>query len=313
MAVERDLTIEAPVQEAPAEIVVSGSSGLVGRAVVAALTRSGYRVRSLVRRPVQDPSEIYWDPAAGALDPADLEGCHGLVHLAGEPIDGRWTAGKKDRIRNSRVAGTRLLSTALASLQQPPRVWVSASAVGFYGDRGDEILHEEAPPGEGFLSDVCVAWEQAAKAPSATRLVTLRIGVVLTSKGGALGKMALPFRFGLGGRMGDGQQFVSWISLRDLVGTVQHVLGHRSLVGPVNAVAPGAVTQRQLTAALGKVLRRPTIFPVPGAVLRLVLGEMAEGLLLASARASSEKLMESGFEFLDPEIEGTLRRALGRA
>lgn len=293
------------------DVVVSGGSGLVGRALTNSLAGRGFRVRHLVRRPPRDALEIPWNPAEGTLDPAALEGCQGLVHLAGEPVDGRWTRAKKERILESRVRGTTLLAETVARLERPPEVWVQASAIGFYGDRGDELLPEDAGAGEGFLSGVCVAWEGAARAPASTRLVILRIGMVLAEEGGALAKMVPPFRLGLGGRLGSGRQIVSWISLRDLVAAIEHALAEPSLDGPVNAVSPRPVPQQELTAALGKILRRPTPFPVPAFGLRALLGEMAEDLLLASTRVSSEKLRQSGFEFSDPEIEGALRGLLG--
>ena len=293
------------------DIVVSGGSGLVGRSLTTSLAGRGFRVRHLVRRAPRDASEIPWSPTEGTLDPAALEGCLGLVHLAGEPIDGRWTSAKKKRILESRVRGTTLLAETLARLERPPEVWVQASAIGYYGDRGDEVLTEDAGSGDGFLAGVCVAWEGEAKAPASTRLVILRTGMVLAENGGALAKMLPPFRLGLGGRLGSGRQIVSWISLRDLVATIEHAVAQPALSGPVNAVAPRPVPQKELTTALGNVLRRPTLFPVPAFALRLLLGEMAEDLLLASARVSSEKLQRSGFEFADPEIEGALRRLLG--
>jgi hypothetical protein len=297
-------------------IAVSGSGGLVGSEVAAALSAAGNEVVRLVRR-APEPGEraVRWDPGSGVVDASGLEGLFAVVHLAGENIAaGRWNPERKAAIRESRVAGTRLLCEALAALSRPPGTLVCASAIGYYGDRGDEELAEESPAGTGFLADVCRDWE-AATAPAAgkgIRVVLLRIGVVLTPKGGALSRMLLPFRLGFGGVLGSGKQYVSWIALDDLPGIVLHVLSNGELRGPVNAVAPRPVTNREFTAALGGALSRPTPFPVPASALRLAAGEMADALLLASARVVPRRLEETGYRFRCPELHGALRHLLDR-
>jgi hypothetical protein len=297
-------------------VAVSGSAGLVGNEVVAALSAAGNEVVRLVRRPPA-PGEraVRWDPASGVVDASGLEGLSAVVHLAGENIaGGRWNAARKASIRDSRVEGTRLLCETLAGLSRPPETLVSASAIGCYGDRGEELLTEESSAGTGFLADVCREWE-AATMPAVRRgirVVALRIGVVLSPKGGALSRMLLPFRAGFGGVLGSGKQYVSWIALDDLPGIVLHVLSNGELRGPVNAVAPRPVTNREFTAALGSVLSRPTPFPVPAFALRLAAGEMADALLLASARVVPRRLEETGYRFRYPELHGALRHLLGR-
>jgi len=235
------------------------------------------------------------------------------VHLAGEPIaEGRWTQEKKRRILESRVKGTRLIAETLAKLNEKPRVLVSASAIGFYGDRGDEVLLEESASGEDFLSEVCREWEKATLAASQAgiRVVHLRIGIVLSAEGGALAKMLTPFKLGVGGRVGGGRQYMSWITLDDLVGVIRRALADESLRGPVNAVAPQAVTNEEFTKALGRVLGRPTFLPVPAFAARLAFGEMADALLLSSARVEPARLKEAGYEFSQTEVEGALRHVL---
>jgi uncharacterized protein len=297
-------------------IAVSGASGLIGTALVRELTRRGHRVSRMVRR-AAGLGEISWDPAAGRLDPGDLEGLDSVVHLAGENVGTRWTAARKARIRESRVEGTRLLSETLAQVRRRPAVLVSASAVGFYGNRGNELLTEASLPGDrsrDFLASVSWEWEAAAEPArgAGIRVVHPRFGVVLSPKGGALKKLLLPFRLGLGGRIGSGSQWMSWISLDDAVGSIIHALLNETLRGPLNVTAPEPVTNRDFTRALGKVLARPTPLPVPATVLRLVLGEMARGTLLASARVLPSRLLESGYRFDQPELEGALRHVLGR-
>jgi uncharacterized protein (TIGR01777 family) len=298
-----------------ASIAVSGASGLIGTALVQELNQRGHRVTPMVRR-VAGPGEISWDPAGGRLDPADLEGADGVIHLAGENVAARWTRARKARIRESRVNGTRLLSETLAGLRQPPAVLVSASAVGIYGNRRDEPLTEASSPGDpsDFLVSVAREWE-AATAPARAagiRVVHARFGIVLSPKGGALKKMLPPFRLGLGGRIADGSQWMSWISLDDAVGAVLHLLSTDTLRGAVNTTAPEPVTNRDFTRALGRVLGRPTPFPVPAAVLRLVLGEMADSTLLTSARVLPSRLLESGYRFRYPDLESALRHVLGK-
>jgi uncharacterized protein (TIGR01777 family) len=269
----------------------------------------------MVRR-AAGSGEIFWDPAGGRLNPADLEGMDEVVHLAGENVGARWTSARKARIRDSRVNGTRLLSETLARLRQPPAALVSASAVGIYGNRGGEILTEASHPGDpsDFLVSVALQWEAAAEAASAAgiRVVHPRFGVVLSPKGGALKKMLPPFRLGLGGRIGPGSQWMSWISIDDAVGVILHALSTDTLRGAVNATAPAPLTSRDFTRILGRVLRRPTPFTLPGPVLRLALGEMADSTLLTSARVLPSRLLESGYRFRHPDLESALRHVLGK-
>jgi uncharacterized protein (TIGR01777 family) len=298
-------------------VLVSGASGLVGSALVPALQSDGDEVVRLVRlvrdRPAASPAEIAWDPAAGSFDASRLPGIDAAVHLAGESIaSGRWNAEKKRRIEESRVRGTALLARTLADLPAPPKVVVSASAMGYYGDRGDEELTERSSPGTGFLPDVCRKWE-AALEPAASkgiRVVPVRWGLVLSRRGGALPRMLLPFRLGLGGTLGDGRQYMSWITLDDAVGVLRHALRTEHLAGPVNGASPEAVTNRAFTKALGRALSRPAVLPVPAFAVRLLFGEMGDALLLSSARLVPARLAESGFRFRDPSIEPALRRVL---
>ena len=297
-------------------VAVSGSTGLVGSEVVTVLSAEGHEVVRLVRRaPAHGEKTVRWDPEAGVNDAGGLEGCDAVVHLAGENVGaGRWTAARKAAIRDSRVKGTRLLCDALAGLARPPKTLVCASAVGYYGDRGEEVLTEESPPGAGFLPGICREWEAAsvAAARKGIRVVALRIGMVLSPKGGALARMLPLFRAGLGGVLGSGKQYVSWVALDDLTGIVLHALSREELRGPVNAVTPRPVTNRELTEALGKVLSRPTLLPVPSFALRLAVGEMADPLLLASARVAPRRLEETGYRFRFPELRAALRHLLGR-
>lgn len=301
-------------QEAAMKIAVTGSRGLIGSALVPFLTAGGHHVTRLVRGPSSPGGDVGWDPAHGLRDPARLEGLDGVVHLAGENIAGRWTAARKAEIRRSRVEGTEHLCESLARLERPPKVLVSASAIGYYGDRGDEILREESPPGHDFLAEVSRAWE-AATGPAARagiRVVNLRFGVVLSPAGGALQKMLLPFKLGAGGRVGSGRQFWSWIALDDAVGTIHHALVTEALAGPVNATSPAPLTNAEFTRTLARVLRRPALFPMPAAAARLAFGEMADALLLASARVIPARLQAAGYRYRFPDLEGALRHLLGR-
>jgi len=295
-------------------VAVTGATGLVGSALVPALLAAGHRVdRVSRRRPAAGTTDIQWDPARGQLDPRALEGVDAVVHLAGETIAAlRWTPAVKERIRRSRVDGTRLLAETLGRLTRRPRVLVAVSGVGYYGSRGDTPLTEESPPGSGFLAEVCREWEAAADPARAVgiRVVHPRLGVVLAGQGGALPRMALPFRLGAGGVIGDGRQYWSWIELNDLVRVIELCLALETLAGPVNAVAPTPVTNREFTRVLGRALGRPTLVPLPALAARLLLGEMGQALLLDSARALPRRLERAGFRFRHPDLEDALRVAL---
>jgi uncharacterized protein (TIGR01777 family) len=295
-------------------VAITGATGLIGSALVDALAAGGRTVRRLVRRRPERAGDIAWDPQAQRLDARELEGVDAVVHLAGEPIGQRWTDAVKRRIRQSRVDGTRLIATTIASLARPPRVLVSGSAMGIYGDRGDEMLDEQSRRGRDFLADVAGEWEAEAQraAIAGVRVVTLRTGLVLSPRGGALARLLVPFRVGVGGRVGSGRQWVSWISLVDTTRAIQHTLDIEGLSGPVNLCAPNPVTNAELAATLAKVLRRPAVIPVPKTALRLMFGDMGEATLLASQRMRPRKLLDSGFRFSYPSLEGALRYELGR-
>ncbi|MCA9009052.1 MAG: TIGR01777 family oxidoreductase [Planctomycetaceae bacterium] len=295
-------------------IAVTGATGMVGTELTAALRSSGHSVVGITRRESHKANEsIIWDPAAGLKDPSRLEAVDAIVHLAGENIaDRRWTPALKDRIRRSRVEGTRNLVKSLASIERRPKVLISASAIGYYGDRGEMVLDENATAGEGFLADVCRDWEHEAQAGAelGMRVVNVRIGVVLSRKGGALAKMLLPFKLGAGGIIGSGKQYWSWIGLHDLVRIICFCFEQDSVQGPVNAVSPNPMTNYEFTKGMGHVLHRPTVFPLPAFMAKLVLGEMANDLLLASARVMPQKLLQHGFEFHYPELAGCLEHEL---
>jgi uncharacterized protein (TIGR01777 family) len=299
----------------PMRLAMTGSTGLVGTALTAFLRGGNHRVTQLCRRPTGESEAVVWDADTRTWPASALDGTDAVIHLAGENIaGGRWTAARKQRIRQSRVDGTRRLCETLAALPSPPATLVCASAIGFYGDRS-ETVDESSSPGDGFLPDVCQAWE-AATAPArarGVRVVHLRIGIVLTPAGGALKQMLPPFQLGVGGVLGSGRQAMSWIALDDVLGSVLHVLANDAMVGPVNVVAPMPVTNRVFTKTLGRVLRRPTVLPVPGPVLRALLGEMADALLLTGVRVEPTRLARSGFEFGYPTLEGALRHLLGRS
>lgn len=314
---KHDLSIHRTYREKPPlHVLVTGASGLVGAALVPFLTTGGHRVTRLVRSaPRPGQAEIAWQPETGTIAASALAGVEAVVHLAGENIaTGRWTAEKKARIRASRVEGTRLLCQALAQLEHPPHVLVSASAIGYYGNRGVEVLHEDSAPGSGFLAEVCQAWE-AATAPAVQRgirVVQLRFGMVLSPAGGALAQMLLPCKLGAGGVIGSGQQSMSWIALDDALGAILHAIMTPSVQGPVNAVAPQALTNREFTTGLGRVLRRPTVLPLPAAAARLAFGEIAEALLLASARVEPRRLVDTGYVFGYPDLDSALWHLLGK-
>jgi uncharacterized protein (TIGR01777 family) len=295
-------------------VAVTGASGLLGQTLVPMLTTGAHEVAAAVRDPGGEPRRLVWSVERGIEDPARWEGLDGVVHLAGENIaERRWTVAQKERIRRSRVEGTRRLSESLSLLSQPPRVAVIASAIGYYGSRGDERLTEESRPGSGFLPEVCQHWEAAAEPLRAagTRVVHARFGIILSPRGGALQKMLLPFRLGMGGRVGSGRQYWSWVSIDDAAAAILHALMTDSLAGPVNVVAPQSVTNAEFTATLGRVLHRPTWVPMPAFAARLALGEMADALLLASARVQPQRLEQSGFTFRHAQLETTLRALLG--
>lgn len=293
------------------KIAVSGSSGLVGHALCGLLAEEQHDVCKLVRRTTDNDHEIEWNIESGQLATDKLNACDAVVHLAGENIsEGRWSTAKKKRIRESRVNGTAMVCSTLAEMERPPRTLIAASAIGYYGSRGEMVCTETSPPGDDFLADVCVAWEQATQPARdvGIRVVNLRIGVVLSCEGGALKKMLPPFRFGLGGRIGNGQQFWSWITLHDLIHVISRCLSDDSLSGPVNAVSPNPATNLDFTKELGKALGRPTIFPMPAPIARLVFGEMGEALILASTRVAPERLQQVGHQFEHATLEDTFKQ-----
>ncbi|MET9318582.1 TIGR01777 family oxidoreductase [Streptomyces sp. NPDC003038] len=293
-------------------IAVTGSSGLIGKALVRSLRADGHDVVRFVRRAAAAPDEARWDPARGHVDPAGLAGCGAVVHLAGAGVgERRWTAAYKKEIRDSRVLGTAAVAQALAGMEQPPAVLVSGSAIGYYGDTGDRAVDEDAPAGQGFLPSVCVEWEAAAAPARAAGIRTAfaRTGLVVAREGGAWGRLFPVFRAGVGGRLGNGRQYWSHISLRDEIAALRHIIDTPALHGPVNLTAPEPLTNRQVTAAMGRVLRRPVVLPVPALALRIALGEFAEDVL-GSQRARPARLLESGFVFRDPGIEQAIRAAL---
>ncbi len=311
-----DLSLHARYPDAPRRTVaISGASGLVGSALAALLGTGGHRVLRLVRRAPRSDDEIHWDPETGLVEPEAVPAFDTLVHLAGENIGaGRWTAARREAIRRSRVEGTRALVATLGRMPSPPTTVVVASAVGWYGERGDASLDESAGPGEGFLAEVCRDWEAAAHEAAAfgARVVTPRFGVILSAAGGALAKLRTPFGLGLGGPIGRGGRWMSWISLDDAISVLHEAIMDPRYEGPVNAVAPEPVTNRLFTKALGSVLRRPAILPVPPFVLKLLFGEMAEQTILASTRAVPARLESLDFPFRHRGIGSALRHVLGR-
>jgi uncharacterized protein (TIGR01777 family) len=298
------------------KILIGGSHGLVGTALIKSLEGDGHEIFRLVRYAPRSESEIEWSPDRYSIALARLEGFDAVVNLAGESIaEGRWTEDKKRRIRESRVKGTKLLGDALANLTERPRTFICASAIGYYGNRADEILTETSAPGNDFLSDVCVEWEKATALATdkGIRVVNTRFGVILDRHGGALAKMLPPFRMGVGGRIGSGKQWMSWIALDDVVGALKFALVNETLSGPVNFVAPGSVTNAEFTKTLGKALSRPAIFPIPAFAVRLVFGEMADALLLASQRVEPEQLTKEGYKFQYLRLAEALRNVLAVA
>ena len=309
-----DLMQHARAALPPQRIAITGASGLVGSALVAFLRGGGHTVTPLTRR--TDPPEGWatFDPANGSIDRSALEGLDAVIHLAGESISQKWDDETKKRIQDSRIKGTRALSEVLASLDAPPKVLVSGSAVGFYGLRGQEQVDEDSAPGTGFLAETCVAWEQAtATAETAgIRVVHLRTGIVLTPEGGALGEQLTPYKLGMGGPVGSGEQWISWITRDDLLGLILHALATEDLKGPLNGTAPNPVQQRTFAKTLGRVLGRPAIVPLPAFAVRLMFGEMGQNLLLHGQRVHPGRALETGYTFLHPELEPALRFLLGR-
>jgi uncharacterized protein (TIGR01777 family) len=310
-----DLNAHAKAQAKRMRIVVSGSSGLIGSSLVPFLTTGGHSVTRLVRRDRAGGPTVRWDPVLGTIDQDGIEGHDAIVHLAGENISsGRWNARTKKLIRDSRLEGTRLLCSAINRLQKPPKTLVCASAIGFYGNRSDELLDERFAAGEGFLADLCKDWEALTESvrPRGIRVVNARFGVVLSPAGGALAKMLTPFKLGAGGVIGSGRQYMSWVGIDDAVGALHHAITCEDLNGPVNVVSPNPVTNREFTKALGRVLRRPTVTPMPAFAARVALGEMADELLLASTRVVPHRLQETGYTFRHPDLEPALQHVLGR-
>jgi uncharacterized protein (TIGR01777 family) len=299
--------------DAPRTVAITGATGLIGTALATRLRTNGYVVRRLLRSPhAAGPGDVVWDPARGALPPMALDGVDAIVHLAGEPVAHRWTTERKRAIRDSRVRSTELLVQAVRALERKPRVLLSGSAVGYYGDRGDELLDETSPPGTDFLAQVCVDWERAT-APAVdagVRVVLLRTGIVLSPHGGALARLLPIFRLGAGGPIGSGKQWMSWIGLGDHVRAVLHALVTESMRGPANVVAPNPVTSADFATTLGRVLARPALVPVPAFALELLYGEMARATILAGQRVLPRSLVANAFAFQQPTLEGALRAEL---
>ena len=309
----------ARISSAPAvgsrRVVITGATGLIGSALVPALTTRGFDVRRMTRSAqLRRAGDIHWDPDAGVLDAAALEGCEVVIHLAGEGIAHRWTAERKRRIRTSRVQGTRLLAETLAKLQRRPQLLISMSAVGYYGNRGDELLTEESSSGNDWLSEIGREWENAASPArdAGIRVVHPRMGIVISRRGGALGRMLPFFRLGVGGPLGSGRQWMSWIAMTDVIAAMVHVIETPSLTGAVNFVAPNAVRNEQFAEILGEVLHRPAFIPVPAFALKLVFGEMAKSTLLASQRVQPHNLIASGFRFPHENLDDAFRHELAK-
>jgi uncharacterized protein (TIGR01777 family) len=296
-------------------VLVSGASGLIGSALTQSLREDGNEVVRLVRsRDAVGGDSVFWDPDAGTIDTDSLGHLDAAVHLSGESVAGIWTQKKRESIRSSRVKSTTMLSNAFNYLDPVPKVFVCASAVGYYGDRGEEELTERSGPGSGFLADVVRDWEAATEAArdEGIRVVNIRTGIVLSSEGGALGTMLVPFRLRLGGRLGSGRQWMSWIAIDDEIGLIRHALANEEVSGPLNASSPNPVTNRDFTKTLGRVLGRPTVFPAPAPVLKTVLGDFAREGLLSGQRAVPERALATGYRFRHPELEPALRHVLGK-
>ena len=294
------------------KVLITGSSGLVGSALTDFFVANGDEVIRLLRRSAPADSPV-WDPENGEINLAGVRDISAVVHLAGDNLgEGRWNDRKKNSILNSRVKGTQLLSEFFAATEHKPNVIVSASAVGYYGNRGEERVDEASELGKGFLADVCRQWEEATASAVdvGIRVANLRLGLILSAEGGALKKMLLPFRIGLGGVIGSGKQYMSWVSIDDVIGMIQHIIANEALCGPVNLVSPNSVSNREFTKTLGQVLNRPTIFPMPAFAARIAFGEMADELLLSSTRVIPKKLMDNGYEFRHPELGGAFEHLL---
>jgi uncharacterized protein len=294
-------------------ILVCGMSGPIGTALLPSLKTNGCTVVRLVRRKAENNEEISWDPAK-PLEPSTVSGFDAVINLAGESIFGRWSEAKKKKIRDSRVIGTHNLSAALAEAEHKPKLFICGSAIGYYGNRDDEPLREESTPGKGFLAEVCQEWEEATMpaVQADIRTAHLRTGIVLSPKGGALGAMLLPFKLGVGGKTGDGRQWMSWIDVRDWVGAIHHIMKNDLLQGPVNMVAPKAVRNAEFAKVLADVLSRPAIFPLPAFVVKTVFGEMGEELMLSSQKVEPAQLIASGYPFRYRELKGSLEGLLGK-
>ncbi|KAA3606424.1 MAG: TIGR01777 family protein [Calditrichaeota bacterium] len=295
------------------KILISGASGLIGSALTNLLNQKGHSVSKLVRREAKNKNEVQWNPKSGVKNLNDLENFDAVIHLAGENIGGkRWTEEQKKKIRESRVQGTSVLKDEILKLKNPPKAFISASAIGIYGDRGNEILDEESAVGTGFLPELCQEWENSSKplTQKGIRTVYVRTGVVLAPNGGALAKMLFPFKMGVGGIIGNGKQFMSWVELEDLTEIFSFAIENENVSGAINAVSPNSVTNHEFTKTLGKVLKRPTIFPLPSFVAKIVLGEMAQDLLLASSKVTPKKLLSLGYKFGNANLESAFRKVL---
>ncbi|MFH2063931.1 MAG: TIGR01777 family oxidoreductase [Pseudomonadota bacterium] len=301
----------------PMTILISGAGGVIGSALVPFLTTGGHRVVKLVRRqPDNSGNEVFWNPRTGELDLDGVGPIDAVIHLAGDNIgNGRWTEQKKKIIVESRTMGTALIAGKVAALDKPPEVVICASAIGYYGDRGDDILNEDHDPGNDFISMVCEQWEHSAclLPDQGIRTAFLRIGVALTPTGGALKRLLLPYKMGLGGRIGSGNQYISWVDMEDVIGAIHHVLMQDSVSGPVNIVSPNPVTSRTFTRTLGAILSRPTPFPIPEKVIQLTFGEMGNEILLSSTRVMPKKLLQTGYRFVHPILDEALKQMLGKA
>ncbi len=292
------------------KVLISGSTGIVGTHIIDTISSDSSEIWRLVRSQTQGENLILWDPKGGYVEnPNLLEGFDAVIHLSGENIVSRWTEKKKNSIRQSRILSTRYLVNVFSGLRNPPKTFICASAIGYYGDRGEEVLNEDSVPGSGFLSDTCCEWENEANKASdlGIRVVNLRIGIVLSSRGGILGSLLLPFKMGLGGVIGSGDQYISWISIEDLPRIIVYILEHEGIRGPVNAVSPNPVNNREFTTKLALVLQKPAWFSVPSFAIRLFFGEMGRCTMLASSMVFPEKLLSSGYEFLHEDLDSALK------